>query len=193
MANTLFIDETYLKQNSPLSAQIDMAEIVPFVKTAEDIYITEAIGSSLSDYLKQAVIGDTTSSPPLSPQDIVVLDLIRNALVWYSTVDAIPFIWVKLRNVGLVKQSGDNMETLSETEMDRMVAECRTKAVWYINRLIAYLCANGSLYAAYNQGCWSCGDIAPANKLSNSIDLVFDDSIGETRETELLRKAGLIR
>jgi len=191
MAQALLIDEVYLKENSPLSTHVDMAEIFPFVRTAQEIYIQEAIGTSLFDYLVNLV----ASGDPISENDKKVLDLCRNALVWYSTLDALPFIWVKLRNIGLVKQSGDNMAAVDSSEMELIKNELKTKAVWYINRLISFLCGNGSQYAAYNQGCWSCGDVAPASKPSNSVDIYFPDSgyLGETRAEFILRNAGYIK
>ncbi len=167
----IFIDETYLKENSPFSQNISVEDIYPFAEIAEDIYIQEAIGTSLYNYLKGVVLNSPTDP---SANDELVLNLIRKALVWYILHDAMPFVWVKVRNIGLVKQSGDNMEAVSEAEMKGLQSECKTKAVFYINRLKSYLCANGSLYSAYNTGCWSCGDIPPSGKKSNSIDLYFD-------------------
>jgi hypothetical protein len=51
MANAFFISETYLKDNTPLSRNIDMVELYPFAKTAEEVYIQEAIGTNLYDDL----------------------------------------------------------------------------------------------------------------------------------------------
>jgi len=183
MSEAIFIDEIYLKQNSPLSSNIDVEEIYPFAKSAEDRYIHEALGTSFYNYLK----GILTASPQvISINNQVVLDLIRDSMVWYTNYDALPFIWVKLRNIGLVKQSGESMETVSESEMQLIRNECKDKAVWYINRLKAYLCANGKLYEQYNQGCWSCGDISPTGVKSHGIDLYFDKNT--TPELEFYKK-----
>jgi len=190
MAQALLIDEIYLKENSPLSANIDMSEVYPFVRSAQEIYVAEAIGTSLLNYLIETI----TNGPPYTAEDEVVLNLCRNALVWYSTLDALPFIWIKLRNIGLVKQSGDNMASVDSSEMEIIKNECKTKAAWYGNRLISYLCANGSKYAAYNKGCWSCGDVGPTSKPSSSVDLFFPESdLSESRKDYILRNAGYIR
>jgi hypothetical protein len=183
MPEAIFIDEVYLKENSPLSANIDMAEIYPFAKSAEDRYIHEAIGTSLFNYLTDVV---NNLPSPISDNDQTVLDYIKNAMVWYTNYDALPFIWVKLRNIGLVKQAGESMETASESEMQLVRNECKDKAVWYINRLKSYLCANGKLYEQYNKGCWSCGDISPTGVKSHGIDLYFDKNT--TPDLELYKK-----
>jgi len=60
--NAFFISETYLKDNSPLSRNIDMVELYPFAKTAEEIYIQEAIGTALYDDLIAKIIANTYPS-----------------------------------------------------------------------------------------------------------------------------------
>jgi hypothetical protein len=48
MANTAyFIDEQYLKDNSPLGKNIDMVTLYPFMKIAEDVHIQGVIGTNL--------------------------------------------------------------------------------------------------------------------------------------------------
>jgi len=191
MAKALLIDQIFLVENSPLSANVDMEMVFPFVRTAQELTIQEAIGTSLLNYLLDLV----ATGGPYSPEDEIVLDLCRNALVWYATLDAVPFIWVQLRNIGVVKRSGDNMAAVDSDEMNILKNEIKTKGAWYINRLISYLCANGSKYAAYNEGCYSCGDVSPASKPSNSVDLYFPDGgyMDESRAEFILRNAGYIK
>jgi len=189
MTQALLIDEVWLKENSSVTAGVDMASMFPFIRTAQDIYIHESLGTSLYNYLLDIV----KVGPPYTPEDEQLLEITRQALLWYAVYDFLPSNWIAIRNSGLLKQFVDNTNTVDQSELEYMRNDCKTKAVFYINRLITFLCANGSKYAAYNQGCWSCGDIAPAHKKSTSVDLFFDGSIGETRETELLRKAGIIK
>jgi len=192
MKNALFVDSLYLQENSPLSKNLDLAAVFPFVRTAQEVYILEAIGSSLYNYLQDVL---TASPQVISPEDEEVLNLIRSALVWYSLLDSLPFIWIQLRNAGLLKQGADNTETVSADELNVLKNECKTKGVWYINRLISFLCANGSKYDAYNEGCYSCGDVAPNGKPRNSVDLYFDERtlLNDTRAEFILRNSGWIK
>jgi len=189
MTQALFIDEIWLKENSSISAGVDMASVFPFIRTAQDIYIQEAIGTSLYNYL----LGIVASGNPISVEDDALLEIVRQALLWYAVYDFLPSNWVVIRNAGLLKQSVDNGSSVEIADMEYLRNDCKTKASFYINRLISYLCANGSLYAAYNEGCWSCGDIAPAHKKSSSVDLFFDSCTTETREIDMLRRAGLMK
>lgn len=177
----LLIDETYLKENSPLSSNISPEDIYPYILTAQERYIKETLGTSLYNY----IIEQGGESPPWPESvDVDLLYLVRKALMWYTNYDAIPFIWVKLRNIGLVLQSGDNMVPASDTQMEKIRSECLDKATWYINEVIRFLCANSNDYTEYNQGCWSCGDIAPNDGRVNSTDLYFDKNTN--RDTDYI-------
>jgi hypothetical protein len=47
MEDSLFIDDNYLKQYSPLGKSIDVDEIYPFVSSAQDVYIQDVLGTPL--------------------------------------------------------------------------------------------------------------------------------------------------
>ena len=47
MADSLFIDDNYLKTYSPLGKSIDVDEIYPFVSNAQDVYSQDILGTPL--------------------------------------------------------------------------------------------------------------------------------------------------
>ena len=175
MANAIFIDEDYLKDNSPFSGNVDTQDIYPYAKLAEDKYIQETIGTALYNRLKTALLDSPQSTN--SYEDAILL-IIREAMVWYTVYEATPFIWVKLRNIGLVKQAADNMQSVSIQELDKIRQPMLDNAVFYQNALIRYLCANGQYFDEFRNGCWSCGDMNPNINKRFSIDLAFDSGIG---------------
>lgn len=166
-----FISERYLKDNSPMGDNVDVKDIYPYARTAEDIYIHEALGTSLYEHLQDAIAGSPSS---LTANETVLVKICRDALVWLTCCEALPFVWVKLRNIGLVKQSGENLETVSIEEMDRIESKLKSKGMFYVNRLKDYLCENSTLFEQYNDGCWNCGDIAASQTRRNSTDLFID-------------------
>lgn len=186
MANyAFFISETYLKNNSPLGANVDIKEIYPFAKTAEDINIQEAIGTALFDRL---IEGLTASPNDITANETILLKKIRSAMVWWTCYEAMPFLWVKLRNIGLVKQSGDNLETLSDAELEKLENRIKNKATFYTNRLKDYLCENSNLFSEYNDGCWNCGDMSADGTKKNSTDLFFDRNTNDYDELKFYKK-----
>lgn len=187
MSKAFFISEKYLKDNSPLSGNVDIAELYPFARTAEEIYIQEAIGTNLFDYLITALDNSVNGSPAaaLSADDKTLIRKIRDCLVWYTCYDAIPFLAMKLRNIGIVKQTGDNMTSAETTDLHWLRKECKNKGDFYLKRLQDYLCANKSLYSAYK--CGTGDQLDPNKKIpSSSCDIAFDDC-GEV-DTDYVRR-----
>lgn len=181
MAYAYFISERYLKDNSPMGDNVDMKDIYPYAKSAEDMYIQEAIGTPLYDRL---ISGLSASPQNITANETALLRVIRSAMVYWTCYDALPFMWMKLRNIGLVKQSGDNLETVSEQEMGYIRKELKNKADFYMKRLQDYLCENRELFSEYG-GNYAWSDLYPNTNVSNSSDVAIPDNFD--RKNSLLR------
>jgi hypothetical protein len=166
-----FITETYLKENCPISGNLEIKDIYPFAKTAQDMNIQEVLGTALYDRLMDSL---NASPQNYTPNEAVLLKLCRSALVWLTCYHALPNIWIKLRNVGLVKQAGENLTSVDLNEMTFIRSEYNDNATFYLNRLKDYLCENSSLFSEYNEGCWGCENMPANNSRSNSSDIFFD-------------------
>lgn len=167
-----FISETYLKDNSPLSGNIDVSLIYPHAKTAEDIYIQEAIGTSLYDDLVTKILSDSDLSS--YPNELVLVKKLRDALLWYTCYDALPFISTRIRNIGLVEQSGDNLTNTEKSNEWALRKICKDKGDFYLKRVQEYLCAYGSLFSAYT--CGTNDQIVPnISTPSVGLDIAFDN------------------
>lgn len=174
MATAFFISETYLKNNSPLSGNVDIGELYPFAKSAEDTYIQEAIGTKLFDRLI-----DSLNASPQDPNanEIVLMKKIRSCLVWYTCYDAIPFLATKIRNIGVVKQEGPDIKSAGQSEVKDLIQKCKDKADFYMRSLQRYLCYNSDLFPEYS--CDGCEDLFPNPNVSNSSDLAIDKNDSE--------------
>lgn len=169
MAYAYFISERYLKDNSPLSDNLDIKEIYSYARSAEDVYIQEAIGSPLYDRL---IAGLSASPQNITANETVLLRKIRDCMVYFTCYDALPFIWARVRNIGVVKQGGDNMEVVAQSEMEYLRKQIKDKADFYLRRLQDYLCSNSHLYTEYS-GPYSWSDLYPNPNVSNSSDIAI--------------------
>ncbi len=59
MATVLFINETYLKNNSVVDENTDMKVIQPTIEDAQNIHLHPVLGSDLFNDLKDKIINDT--------------------------------------------------------------------------------------------------------------------------------------
>lgn len=187
MANAYFISETYLKDNSPLNNAVDMSEIYPFARTAEEIWIQEAIGTCLYDDLIDKVIASKASPPTaISTDDKNLIKKIRKALVWLTIYEALPFISTKIRNIGVVQQNGTNLENADSQTVKDLRKEIKGKADFYMEELQRFLCKNSSLYPEYYCDNWDCTKLFPNTNVSRSLGLSIEKY--ESIDTKILKR-----
>lgn len=140
MSYALFINRNDIIKNSPLQGAIDADALLPFVRVSQDKYIKNLIGTVLFDYLQDQIIANTVSSLTVYYQDLLD-DYIKNALIWYSCVEYIPFSSVQFKSNGAVKQQSEQGVAPSKTEIDYLKQIAQTNADYYALRLQNYLIA----------------------------------------------------
>ena len=140
MSYALFINRNDIIKNSPLQGAIDADALLPFVRVPQDKYIKNLIGTVLFDYLQDQIIANTVSSLTVYYQDLLD-DYIKNALIWYSCVEYIPFSSVQFKSNGAVKQQSEQGVAPTKTEIDYLKQIAQTNADYYALRLQNYLIA----------------------------------------------------
>jgi len=138
MSYALFINRNDIIKNSPLQGAIDADALLPFVRVSQDKYIKNLIGTVLFDYLQDQIIANTVSSLTVYYQDLLD-DYIKNALIWYSCVEYIPFSSVQFKSNGAVKQQSEQGVAPTKTEIDYLKQIAQTNADYYALRLQNYL------------------------------------------------------
>lgn len=140
MSYALFINRNDIIKNTPLQGAIDADALLPFVRTAQDKYIKNLIGTVLFDYLQDQIVANTVGSLSVYYQDLLD-DYIKNALIWYSAVEYIPFSSVQFKSNGAVKQQSEQGVAPTKTEIDYLKQISQTNADYYALRLQNYLIA----------------------------------------------------
>ncbi len=140
MSYALFINRNDIIKNSPLQGGIDADALLPFVRTAQDKYIKNLIGTVLFNYLQTKITDNTVGSLSSYYQDLLD-DYIKNTLIWYACVEYIPFSSVQFKSNGAVKQQSEQGIAPSKTEVDYLKQIAQSNADYYALRLQNYLIA----------------------------------------------------
>jgi len=140
MAYALFITRNDIIKNTPLQGAIDADALLPFVRTAQDKYLKNLLGTVLFEFLQARIVANTVGSLSSYYQDLLD-DYIKNALIWYSAVEYIPFSSVQFKSNGAVKQESEQGVAPSKTEIDYLKQQAQTNADYYALRLQNYLIA----------------------------------------------------
>jgi len=140
MAYALFITRNDIIKNSPLQGAIDADALLPFVRTAQDKYLKNLLGTVLFEFLQARIEAGTFSSLDAYYQDLMN-DHIKYTLLWYACVEYIPFSSVQFKSNGAVKQQSEQGVAPSKTEIDYLKQITQTNADYYALRLQNYLIA----------------------------------------------------
>ena len=140
MAYALFINRNDIIKNTPLQGAIDADALLPFVRTAQDKYLKNLLGTILFDYLQAQIIANNVDNLSVYYQDLLD-DYIKNTLMWYSAVEYIPFSSVQFKSNGSVKQQSEQGIAPSKSEIDYLLTKAMNNADYYALRLQNYLIA----------------------------------------------------
>ena len=150
MAYALFINRNDIIKNTPLQGAIDADALLPFVRTAQDKYLKNLLGTVLFDYLQAQIVANTVGSLSVYYQDLLD-DYIKNSLMWYSAVEYIPFSNVQFKSNGAVKQQSEQGVAPSKAEIDYLKQQAQNNADYYALRLQNYLIAYSNNIPQYLQ------------------------------------------
>ena len=138
MAYALFITRNDIIKNTPLQGAIDADRLLPFVRTAQDKYMLDLLGTVLFYYLQEKITDGSVSSLDVYYQDLLD-DHIKNTLIWYSCVEYIPFSSVQFKSEGAVKHLSEQSVAPGKNEVDYLKQQAQQNADYYATRLQNYL------------------------------------------------------
>jgi hypothetical protein len=144
----LFINRNDIIKNSPLQGAIDADALLPFVRTAQDKYLKNLLGTVLFDYLQAQIIANTVSTLSVYYQDLLD-DHIKYTLLWYACVEYIPFSSVQFKSNGAVKQQSEQGIAPVKSEIDYLKQRAQENADYYALRLQNYLIAYSQFLPQY--------------------------------------------
>jgi hypothetical protein len=150
MAYALFINRNDIIKNTPLQGAIDADALLPFVRTAQDKYLKNLIGTVLFDYLQAQIVANNVDNLSVYYQSLLD-DYIKNSLIWYACVEYIPFSSVQFKSNGAVKQQSEQGIAPSKGEIDYLLAKAQANADYYALRLQNYLIAYSQYIPQYLQ------------------------------------------
>jgi hypothetical protein len=138
MAYPLFITRNDIIKNSPLQGAIDADRLLPFVRTAQDKYMLNILGTVLFYYLQEKIADGTFDQLNVFYQDLMN-DHIKPTLIWYSCVEYIPFSGIQFKSEGAIKHRSEQGETPSKNEIDYLLNKAMNSADFYSTRTQNYL------------------------------------------------------
>ena len=170
MAFGLFITRNDIIKNTPLGGAIDADALLPFVRTAQEKYLLNLLGTVLYNKLQDDIeAGDSFSGY----YQTLVESYVKPTLIWYSCVEYIPFSAISFKSNGAVKHISETSVSPGKNEVDYLLSKALDNAGYYSTRLQDYLLANSQNLPEYLQSVGDSTQIYPdqSNQYFGGINL----------------------
>lgn len=138
MPYALFVTRNDIIKNTPLQGSIDADRLLNFVRTAQDKYILNLLGTVLFYKLQDEIINGTFSQKDAYYQDLMN-DHIKPTLIWYAVVEYLPFSGIQFKSEGAVKHETETAKSVSKNEVDYLLQKAMNNADYYATRMQNYL------------------------------------------------------
>ena len=150
MAYALFISRNDIIKQSPLQGSIDADRLLSFMRTAQEKYILDLLGTVLYYKLQEEVIAGTFPQMGVFYQDLMK-DHIKPTLIWYAVGEYLPFSGVQFKSEGAVKHESEQSKSVGKNEIDYLLQKAQENGDYYALRLQNYLIAYSNQIPQYLQ------------------------------------------
>lgn len=153
-----FITENYLKTNTPITKNVDVNDVVPYIKPASDMRVQFLLGSYFYDYLLGVYNAQTASA-----DETTLIEKIQPVVAWRAAEQAAFGLSYQLKNKGIQMQSGEYSQNVSQGEVAFVMEHYSQMAAFYEERVRKYLIDEKDLFPQFTSTLNKDSDIKPPN------------------------------
>ena len=150
MSYALFVSRNDIIKNTPLQGSIDADRLLNFVRTAQDKYILNILGTVLFYKLQEDITDGTFNQLDVFYQDLMK-EHIKPTLIWYAVVEYLPFSGVQFKSEGAVKHETETAKSVTKNEVDYLLQKAMNNADYYATRMQNYLISYSNQIPEYLQ------------------------------------------
>jgi len=153
-----FITEEYLKNNTPITNNVDITDVAPYIRTQAEMRLTSILGTYFYNDLLVKYNDQT-----LNANETALVEYIQPVVAWRSAEDAVFGLSYQLKNKGVQVQFGDFSQNVSQSEIAFNMEHYGQKGAWFENRLTFYILDNKDLFPTFTSTLNKDSDIKPAD------------------------------
>jgi hypothetical protein len=162
MAYVLFISEQKLKDSTAINLNVDTNLLLPFVKEAQKLYVETALGTDLTQKLKDLITAGTIGNVGNEAYKTLVDEYVGDMLPGYALYHAIPYLRFKVENGNIYSKTSETGNALTTEEAQHLREEVMNTASYYRERLIDYVRDNTSSFPEFSTNSGS--DVSPSSE-----------------------------
>lgn len=151
----LLTSEAYIRSQTPLDDNITGKLLLPAIKLAMDVELTEALGDNLVDALKMMVFDDTINDTGNTMYK-TLLDLYVQPFLCYQALGNLVFLGgTKTANIGTVETTDTNIVNTVRADRELVKEGYLHYARHYLKRMQAWVKANRNSFPEL-EDCHTC-------------------------------------
>jgi len=154
----LFITRNDIIKNTPIQGAVDADRLLNFVRTAQDKYILNVLGTVLFYYLQAQIVAGV---PFTGYYKQLMEDHIKPTLIWYSVAEYLPFSTIQFKNEGPSIHGGVTKKSPLQNEIDYLESKARQNADWYNTRTQNFLLSYSRFIPQYLQSVGNQTEVYP--------------------------------
>jgi hypothetical protein len=158
-----FITETYLKNNTPITKNVDVKDVTPYIRPASDMRVQSILGSYFYEYLLTEY-----NAQNLSTDEETLVEKIQPVVAWRAAENAAFGLSYQLKNKGIQSQFGDYSQNVTQSEVAFVMDHYGQMAAFFEKRLTNYLLENKDLFPQFTSALNKDSDIKPVDDCTDN-------------------------
>jgi hypothetical protein len=170
-----FVTEYYIKENTPITKNVDVTDVMPWLKTVSDQRIQPILGT----YFYEDIL-TKYNAQTLSADEETLVTYIQPIVAWFGASASAFGLSYQIKNKGIQQQFGDFSQNVTFSEVTFTMEHLEQIGWFYIRRLEYYLTENKALFSNFTSELNKDSDLKPIiEKCNNDNDynntmIVFD-------------------
>jgi hypothetical protein len=161
-----FVTENYIKTNTPITKNVDVTDVVPWLKTVSDQRVQPILGT----YFYEDIL-TKYNAQTLNSNETTLVEYIQPIVAWFGASAAAFGLSYQIKNKGIQQQFGDYSQQVTFSEVTFTMEHLEQIGFFYINRLKFYLTENKDLFPNFTSETNKDSDLKPLiSKCSNDSD-----------------------
>jgi len=160
---TYFITENYLKTNTPITRNVDVTDVVPYIRPAAEMRLMPILGTYFYNYLLAGYNAQT-----LNNDEENLVEKIQPVVAWRSAEQAVFGLSYQLKNKGVQVQFGDYSTNVTQSEVAFVMDHYGQMAAFFEKRLINWLLENKDLFPEFTSDNNKDSDIKPVDDCTDN-------------------------
>ena len=154
----LMISQSKLKAFCDINENLDVELLLPNIQISQD-YLQTIIGTKLYKHLLDAIENETLNSDEVT----LLEDYIQPSLLHRSYYEAIPSLWIRVMNKGLISPTSEQGNSVDAGSMKYLRNIQENRYQFYNQRLQDWLNSKSNLFPQYNTYNSNDGGMPPAD------------------------------